>query len=152
VKIELTLNFPPSLNAMYRSGLKNACARCRREAIPFTYLSDAAESYRTMVMGHLERLGRPLILAPTPVALTANFYRPRAAGDLDNYFKGLLDVLSGHAGYEDDGQIAELHAYRHESKERPRVELVITDLSKQGDLLTPRGPSPSVVRNREEEP
>lgn len=135
MKIDLTLPFPPSLNAMYRSGLKGACAKCRKEAIPFTYLSDAAESYRTMVMGHLERLGRPLILKPADIALTANFYRPRAAGDLDNYFKGLLDCLTGHAGYEDDSQISELHAYRHESKERPRVELIIADISKQGSML-----------------
>jgi Holliday junction resolvase RusA-like endonuclease len=67
--------------------------------------------------------------------VSLNLYRPRAAGDLDNYFKGLLDCLSGAAGYEDDSQIAELHAYRHESKERPRAELIITDLSKQGSLL-----------------
>jgi Holliday junction resolvase RusA-like endonuclease len=135
VSISLTLPFPPSLNAMYRAGIKNACARCRKTAIPFTYLSDEAEAYRMSAMNLLERMGRPRILKPAEVCLTLHLYRPRAAGDLDNYFKGMLDALSGHAGYEDDSQIAELHAYRHESKERPRAELVITDLSKQGSLL-----------------
>lgn len=133
--IALTLPFPPSLNAMYRAGIKGACARCRKVAVPFQFLSDVAESYRSNAMGVLERMGRPVILKPSDVAVTLHLYRPRAAGDLDNYFKGLLDCLSGAAGYEDDSQIAELHAYRHESKERPRAELIITDLSKQVTLL-----------------
>lgn len=135
MSIALTLPFPPSLNRLWRAGIKNACAKCRVQAIPFMRPSHEYEGYQTMIMGHLERLGRPVILKPSDVAITAHFYRPRAAGDLDNYFKGMLDMLSGHAGYEDDSQIAELHAYRHESKERPRVELVITDLSKQVTLL-----------------
>lgn len=137
--IALKLPYPPSLNRMYRSGLRNACKACRNPitgAKPFMYLSSEAEAYQTQVMGVLERLGRPLILQPADVAITAHFYRPQRSGDLDNFFKGLLDVMSGHAGYEDDSQIAELHAYRHDTRpERPGVEVVITDLSRQGKLL-----------------
>jgi Holliday junction resolvase RusA-like endonuclease len=135
LSIDLTLPFPPSVNRIWRSAMKNACARCRKVAIPFTYLSDEAESYRTHAMGVLERMGRPIILKPNDVAVTVNLYRPRAAGDLDNYLKAMLDCLSGSAGYEDDSQIAELHAYRYESKERPRAQLIITDLSAQRSLL-----------------
>lgn len=144
MSINLTLPFPPSLNAMYRSGLKNACARCRKEAIPISYPSDEYQAYQVRIQGALERAagggGWPRIIKPGLVAVTANLYRPRRAGDLDNYFKALLDALSGQL-YDDDSQIIELHAYRHDDKDRPRVQLVVTDvtpaapLPPQGSLL-----------------
>jgi Holliday junction resolvase RusA-like endonuclease len=59
-----------------------------------------------------------------PVKVTLNVYRPRKIGDLDGTFKVVLDCLSGVA-YEDDEQIAEIHARRHEDKMNPRVEVRI---------------------------
>lgn len=139
--IELTLPFPPSLNAMYRTGLKNACAKCRDPrtgARPFLYPSTEYQSYQGSIQSALERLAGgaawPRIIQPRLVAVTANVYRPRRAGDLDNYFKALLDALSGQL-YDDDSQIVELHAYRHEDKDRPRVQLVVSD-------VTPPAPKP----------
>lgn len=58
------------------------------------------------------------------VAVTLKIYRPLAAGDLDNRIKCVLDALNGTA-YQDDRQVAEIHAYRFDDKERPRVEITI---------------------------
>lgn len=60
-----------------------------------------------------------------PVAVTLTWYRSRRAGDLDNRVKIVLDCLKGFA-YGDDAQVVELHAYRHEDKADPRVEIEIT--------------------------
>lgn len=139
--VNLTVPYPPSLNALHRSQIIGMCGTCRkcpvcaktRRAAPFK--SAEYQTYEQQIMSVLERNERPRILKPDLVAVTASVYRPRAIGDLDNTFKALLDVLSGHV-YEDDGQIAELHAYRHEGKERPRVELIISPIaSSQGSLL-----------------
>lgn len=139
--ISLTLPYPPSLNALHRSQIIGMCAKCRgcpvcsktRRAAPFK--SSEYQHYEQDIMSVLERIARPRILKPDLVAVTASVYRPRAIGDLDNTFKALLDVLSGHV-YEDDGQIAELHAYRHDSKENPRVELIVSPIAgAQGSLL-----------------
>ena len=50
--------------------------------------------------------------------------RPQRSGDLDNRLKCLLDSLNGIA-WSDDGQIVEIHAYRHDDKKNPRVEIEI---------------------------
>lgn len=58
------------------------------------------------------------------VVVTLHLYRPRRAGDLDNRIKVTLDALRGHA-YADDDQVVELHAYRHDDKANPRVEVEV---------------------------
>ena len=57
-----------------------------------------------------------------PVALNLTVFRPRKSGDLDNYLKIMLDALQGYL-YENDSQIVEIHAYRQDDKDNPRVEL-----------------------------
>jgi Holliday junction resolvase RusA-like endonuclease len=176
LSIVLTLPYPPSLNAMYRTQIVHLCPTClrcpkcgpkappanQRRAVPFK--SGEYQDYERAIENALELAGGgaawPRILKPTLVAVTANVYRPRALGDLDNTFKVLLDTLSGHA-YDDDGQISELHAYRHDSPQRPRVELVISPLDApqaQLDLGAPAAPrprtgvpTPAVVKNRKPE-
>lgn len=130
MSIDLTLPYPPSLNALYRTIVKG------KRAMPIK--SAEYRGYEQLIWNALEQRFKgagPRILSPHLVAVTANVYRPRAIGDLDNTFKALLDCLSGKV-YEDDAQIVELHAYRHDSKERPRVELVVSPVSSgQGSLL-----------------
>lgn len=132
--MNLTLPYPPSLNALYRTIIKGSGPQAR--AMPIK--SAEYRAYELQIFNALEqRFGGAAerILKPRLVAVTANVYRPRAIGDLDNCFKSLLDVLSGKV-YEDDGQIVELHAYRHDSKERPRVELIVSPVTEtQGSLL-----------------
>lgn len=62
------------------------------------------------------------------VAVELAWYRGRRSGDLDNRVKVVLDVLRGLA-YHDDKQVVELHAYRHDDKRNPRVEITITPLA-----------------------
>ena len=58
------------------------------------------------------------------VAVALRWMRARAAGDLDNRIKVLLDALHGVL-YWDDGQVAELHAYRDDrDRHHPRVDVV----------------------------
>lgn len=65
-------------------------------------------------------------LATKPVKFTVHVYRPKKRGDLDNCLKVLIDSLNGIA-YVDDDQITEIHAYRHEDKENPRVMVTIEE-------------------------
>jgi Holliday junction resolvase RusA-like endonuclease len=53
-----------------------------------------------------------------------NFYRPQRRGDLDNRIKVLADALQGIL-YSDDKQVSELHAYLHDDKQNPRVEVEV---------------------------
>lgn len=61
------------------------------------------------------------------VAVSIQVYRPRRVGDLDGTFKAAFDALKGHA-FNDDKQIVEIHATRHEDKFNPRIEIEIRPL------------------------
>lgn len=110
------LNFPivpVSVNKMYvgRVRLSKEAARCK---------------------GQIEMLARCMLnsngIKPFTgdVVVTIHVYRARKTGDLDNFQKLLLDALNGIA-YNDDKQIVELHAYRRDDKNDPRVEIVIEE-------------------------
>ena len=59
--------------------------------------------------------------------VTLRWHRPAKRGDLDNTTKVTLDALNGIA-YSDDSQIVELHAYRFDDKDNPRMEVEIKPL------------------------
>lgn len=111
--MKLTLGYPPSANRYWR--VFQGIAR----------LSQEARSYKAGVVMKAKglRLGKPLT---SPVAMTLNVYRPRKAGDLSNRLKVLEDALQGVA-FDDDDQVVEIHMYRHDDKENPRVEVVIEE-------------------------
>ena len=104
----LILPLQPSANVYWRH------ARGR------TYKSDDARTYQTAVGWQCQALH----LAPHtgPVAVTLHVYRARRSGDLDNKIKVCLDSLNGHL-WNDDAQVVELHAYLHDDKFNPRVEV-----------------------------
>lgn len=109
--IELTLPVPPSVNKLWRTGYKNGA--------PHVFLSDEARQYKRVVnllSKHIEPLTKNVILQIT-------VYRPMDRGDLDNYLKSMLDGLQGNL-YENDKQIAEIHAYKRIDRKNPRVELL----------------------------
>lgn len=110
--MNLSLPIPPSANRYWRT---------YRGA---TVVSAEAKAYKTEVGW----LAKAIIREPLtcPVAVTLHVYRPAKRGDLDNYSKVLLDSLNGIA-YEDDAQIVEIHAYRHDDKTNPRVEITIAE-------------------------
>lgn len=88
--------------------------------------SPEAREYKEQA--HRRALAHGLRPIPGDVSFTMNVYRPRRAGDLDNYLKLVWDALSG-AAWHDDAQVSELHAYRYEDKERPRVEVWVSQQS-----------------------
>ena len=65
------------------------------------------------------------------VAVNFSVYRPRMKGDLDNYNKIMFDALQGLV-YENDNQIVEIHSFREDDKDNPRVELYIYERREDG--------------------
>lgn len=106
-RVQITLPYPPSVNSMYATFKgRRILSRKGRE-----YKKAVAEIPVTQTFGG-------------EVVLTVNLYRPKRTGDLDNYLKAIQDALTG-IWYDDDKQIVEIHAYRHDDKTNPRVEVII---------------------------
>lgn len=109
-----TLSYPPSGNRYWRHFRGITC------------LSAEARAYRKTAGMEAIRQGVEVLGGPVVVGLVV--YRPRRMGDLDNTSKVLLDALNGIA-WNDDSQIVELHLYRFDDKNNPRVEVTIVDKS-----------------------
>lgn len=109
--IHLTLPYPPSANVYWRAWKGRML------------VSREARAYKAGVLARckLMRLGKPLTGA---VALFVRVYRPRRVGDLGNRLKVLEDALQGIA-FEDDDQVIEVHMWREDDKENPRVEVTV---------------------------
>lgn len=108
--ITLTLPYPPSANRMWRRQGRHMA------------LSQEARDYKQEVA--LLALASGCEPLEGDIEITLHVYRPRKAGDLDNRIKAVWDSLNGIA-YHDDKQIISLHAYRHDDKVNPRVEVTI---------------------------
>jgi len=104
------LPYPPSINR-YWTIAKNA-----RRITPTTTGREYKELVRWQYINHVPLDG--------PVHLRIHVYRPARRGDLDNILKTALDALEGVA-YNNDKQIVEIHATRHEDKENPRIEIEV---------------------------
>lgn len=112
----LILPYPPSANRYWR----NARGRMVVSSEARRYKRDVASLVSPINVAFVSKL---------LVAVKMVLYRPRRSGDLDNRLKVVLDSLNGIA-YEDDKQVVEIHAYRHDDKENPRVEIEISELTK----------------------
>jgi Holliday junction resolvase RusA-like endonuclease len=90
------------------------------------YKSSVSELFKELYEGAVDRPDGGLQVLPTKkmVGLKIDVYRPRKSGDLDNTLKAILDSMSGHL-YEDDRQVIEIHAKRHDDKDNPRVEIAV---------------------------
>lgn len=90
-------------------------------------VSDEARSYK-IAFKMMARCSspRPAVLTG-PVAVELNVFRDRKSGDLDNRIKICLDAMEG-VFFENDSQVRELHAYLHEDRHDPRVEVTVTSL------------------------
>lgn len=121
--MKFTLPFPPSLNNLYRSVIKGFGKAARAFPIKTSVYRDyEGEVRRQFVDEKKEPFAKP-----NSVAVTLHFYRPQKRGDLDNMMKALLDVLHSIA-FEDDDQVIEIHAYRHDDKENPRASVEVWDV------------------------
>jgi crossover junction endodeoxyribonuclease RusA len=108
----LVLPFPPSANRYWRS-------------VPGRGVLLSAEARRYKEDAGMVALAAGVRPVDGPVALTVTLYRPAKRGDLDNRIKVLLDALGGGIAYRDDSQVVELHAYRLDDKDNPRVEVQV---------------------------
>jgi len=110
--MHVTLPEPPSINHYWRvaRGIMHLSKDGRR------WKNAAHEMARKAGLEKLEG----------PVAVSITWYRKRRSGDLDNRIKVVLDVLRGLA-YIDDKQVVELHAWRFDDKENPRVDVIVTE-------------------------
>jgi len=107
----ITLPYPPQANHLY------TIARGRK------ILSTKGRQYKDDVskVCMIERV-KP---ADGELSVTFIAYRPRKAGDLDNLIKIVLDSVKGFL-WHDDKQVVEIHAYRQDDKQRPRIELQVS--------------------------
>jgi len=110
MSIELTLPYPPTLNNMF-------ITRGR-----FRVLSPKARAYKEEVI----KLAQIARIKPIDgnVSVAMDIYRPRKVGDIDNLTKCAFDSLKGLA-WHDDKQVVELHLFRFDDKDNPRLELRI---------------------------
>ena len=106
----IVLALPPSANTYWRYGPNGV------------HVSQAAQDYKAGVKWKALHQG----LAPMAgeLALYVNVYRQQRRGDLDNFAKVLGDALNGVA-YHDDSQVVELHMWRHDDRDNPRVEVEV---------------------------
>jgi len=109
--ISATLPVPPSANDYWRYTGR-------------VFTSDKAAAYKSVV----GMLGPNRLTGPVAVNMTV--YRARKSGDLDNFMKVMFDALQGVL-YENDSQIVEIHAWREDDKENPRVELLVYEAKGQ---------------------
>lgn len=114
--VNLTLPYPPSVNNMY--GNRRNGGRILTQA-GYRFKSDVAAIATISRSGYFEG----------EVRVSANVYRARKSGDLDNRLKAVLDALTGVC-WKDDDQVVEIHAYRYDDKSNPRVEVQITAITK----------------------
>jgi crossover junction endodeoxyribonuclease RusA len=105
---ELTLPYPPGVNHMYYH-------RNNRR-----FLTVEAKQFKKDV-GNLAMLAGVTPMTGE-IVLRIQVYRPRKVGDLDGRLKASLDALNKIA-WEDDKQIVEIHATRHDDKHNPRIEV-----------------------------
>lgn len=111
--MKVTLPYPPSINAYWRFRKKGG-----------VYKTETARAYAWDALAVVgERAPMEGLLS-----VTLHVYRPQKSGDLDNRVKLILDVLQDVL-YYDDSQIVEIHAYRHDDRKNPRVEVEITPCS-----------------------
>lgn len=112
----ITLPYPPTAN-----NFKVPVVRGGRTQF---VLSEEARVYKSFVQWKVSEAHFNQITGG--VKVTMRFYRPRKRGDVDNSIKLCLDALTGYA-YEDDEQVVEIHAYRYEDKDNPRVEIEVEE-------------------------
>jgi len=67
----------------------------------------------------------PLVKKPQEVVVTVRWFREALRGDLDKRYSIMLDALQGVA-FENDAQVAEIHAYRSLDRENPRMEVIVS--------------------------
>ncbi len=111
--LKLILPYPPSVNNLYATfgGRRITSAKGRKFKADIAVL--AKQQGAKLLAGDL--------------AITFRVFRPKKIGDLDNRLKISQDALEGIC-FLDDRQIIEIHAYRFDDRENPRIEIDIKQI------------------------
>ena len=102
MRLEVHIPRPPSVNGLFRDGGKGDKGRFKT-----TGYRNWIHHAGLVLNGQLD--GWQTITGPVKISLTCDKRR----GDLQNYDKAPLDLLTRHKVYEDDSQIVDLHL-RHD--------------------------------------
>lgn len=109
--MRLTLPYPPSTNRIWRNfrGI--------------TVKSQDAVKYKKAVeqIALAAKIRTPVDVL---VSVVIKVFRPRKVRDLDNCLKAVFDSLNGIC-WRDDKQVIEIHAFRYDDKENPRIEIEV---------------------------
>lgn len=108
--LKLILPYPPSINSLY------ATFRGRR------IISAKGKKFKADVALLAKQQGAQIL--KNELSVTFRVFRPKRIGDLDNRLKITQDALKGIC-FEDDKQITEIHAYRFDDRNNPRIEIDI---------------------------
>jgi len=111
--VNFILPVPPSANRYWRTTVIKGRA--------MTFVSKEAQQYKKIV-AEITSMPTPLF---SEISIAVKFFRAQRSGDLDNRLKCLFDAMQKIV-YVNDSQIVEIHAYRFEDKQHPRVEVEIT--------------------------
>jgi len=103
-----TLPIPPSANRYWRVYHNRIV------------VTDEAKAYKQEI-AYLLNGTVPLL---GDVAVNFTVFRPAHRGDLDNYNKVMFDALQGLA-YVNDNQIVEIHSFREDDRDNPRIEFLV---------------------------
>ncbi len=118
--------YPPSKNNLYRTVIKGRGANARAFPIKTAVYRDYEARVRQVFMSTSKN---PFRKGET-VAVTLHVYRPKKIGDLDGRLTATMDVIQGIA-YENDNQVIELRAFRHDDKNNPHVSVQVWDVIEQ---------------------
>ncbi len=118
-ELKLILPYPPSSNHLY------ATFRGRR------IISAAGRKFKADIAVLARRQGAKLLAGD--LVITFRVFRPKRIGDLDNRLKISQDALKGIC-FADDKQIIEIHAFRFDDRENPRIEIDIMKTNTQNSI------------------
>ncbi len=113
MEYSFTLPVPPSANRYWRVW-KNRIV-----------VTQEARDYKQAVFFKLREFD-PL---RDDVVVNFTVFRPSKRGDLDNYTKIMFDAMNGLV-WLDDIQVVEIHSYRADDKNNPRVEVLVYEVER----------------------
>lgn len=110
--------YPPSVNEIYKPVPT-------RKGTMTLRLSAKGREFKERIGWEAKKQGAQLLTGN--LCVTYRLYRPQKSGDLENRLKAMADALQGIA-YKDDKQIVEIHAYRFDDKDNPRIEVDLREV------------------------
>lgn len=133
--LRLVMPYPPGTNTLY--GVRAMLIRGKPMAFPYKtheHREYVVQARLAVLEAGLTAEQLPRWPKPATVAMRIDLYRPRRSGDIDGPLKTLLDVCQGLV-FDNDDQVVQLEVYRHDDKQQPRVELVVTELASEQATL-----------------